>query len=146
MAEVLHITVRQLIALHKGLNSLDAIKEGRDELIGFQFDKKIAWNLTKNAVLVERAMEAYQKRERASMKTHSIVEGMKMDDKAALAVGKHNEEMEVAKDDTVDIPGIIYVKLDELLNRPTGDDRNARKTNPIALSVLKNLAPIINET
>lgn len=147
MPEVLHVSIRQLVSLHKGLNSLDAVRDGESELIGFLFDKKVGWELTKDGVLVERAMEAYQKRDRALMKKYGVYEGMSMkDEKNAVALSKYNEEMEVAKDDAVDIPGIIYINLDDLLNRPTGDDKNARRTNPIPLSILKCLAPIINET
>lgn len=146
MASKLTITNRDLLKLQVGLNSLDAVKTGKeDEIRLFEFSRKVKWNLTKNTIIVNRAKEAYDLLERQTEKKNGVFKGMKMTDETAKKVAEHVAEMEDYKDQEIDLEGILLIKLSDLLARPLLDDKKPRPDNEIPQSTLTQLVPIIEE-
>lgn len=141
----LEVTNQKLLQLHRGLNSLDAVREGRDEMIGFEFTRDVKWRLTVAAVLVDNAREAFDRVDRETAKKSGTYDGMERSDENGKKKAAYDEAMQSVLDQKVTIPDMPRFTLAELLDRPPCEDKKARKINPIAQSTLKNLAPIIEE-
>jgi len=145
MAEPLEITNRALIALCRGLSSLDAVKEGTSDIIGFAFSRDVQWRLVLASVAADGAKLAYDKIDKATAAENGVFDGMAQNDANARAIDAYTRAMEEILDKEVTIPDMPRFTLAELLDRPPSDDKRARKTNPIANSTLRNLAPILDE-
>jgi hypothetical protein len=137
------LTNRQLCSLHRGLSSLDAVREG-EAVIGFEFVRDVAWRLTCAGVQAEDGKRSHDILDRAAALKFGVYEGMAQNDQNAKALDEYKREIEELLDKTVTIE-VDRFTMDELLTRPPSDDRRARKTNPIPLSVLRNLFPILDE-
>lgn len=141
----LTVANRQLVALCRGLASLDAVKEGVSELIGFVFVRDVQWRLVLAAVAAGGAKLAYDKIDKATAAEHGVFDGMAENDANARALDSYRRAMEDILDKEVTIADMPRFTLAELLDRPPTDDKRARKTNPITQSTLHNLAPILTE-
>lgn len=140
----LEITNARLLLLHRGLNSLDAVREG-SETIGFEFSRDVKWRLTVAAVLVDNAREAFDRVDRETAKKSGTYDGMERSDENGKKKAAYDEAMQSVLDQKVTIPDMPRFTLAELLDRPPSDDKRARKVNQIAQSTLKALMPIIEE-
>lgn len=152
MGQTLKLTNRDLVKLDNALRSLDGSKQGKDEIMPFEFAPAVSWKLSKNAVIVERAKLAYDKAVRMQARQLGIlpgesitVGGDKAPDAEKLAKFlKHDAIVEELKDQETEITGILCITLDELLKKPA-DGEGKVKTNPIPQSVRNGLVPIITE-
>ena len=155
VAHTIKISNRALLKLHEALNSLDGSKTGKDEVIPFEFTMDVSWRLSTNAVIVERAKLAFDRALRMVAKQVGLRPGESLHvannenpDAAKVAkiekFGQFTELSEELKDKEVDIPGILLIKLEELLNRPSSADGKVLK-NPIPQGVRNGLVPIITE-
>lgn len=148
MGDTLKITNRALVKLDEALYCLDASRTGKDEVVPFVFSPKVSWALAKNAVLVERAKLAFDKAVRAQAKTLKIAPGESI--KAGEEVSPEKRErfaaftdaIEELRDQEVEISGLIYIKLEDLIEQPAAGDAKA-KQNTIPQSVRNKLVPII---
>lgn len=145
MAEKLNITNRQLLDLRRGLKSLDAVKAGKDgEIVPLEFDIKTRSRLMTAAVKIEPHALAYDKLDRAISLETGVYEGMEKTDANGLRLDGYRRKIEELLDQPVEIDGILFVTLSDILNRPPGID-GKRAANPVPQSVLIKLAPIIAE-
>lgn len=152
MGSTVKFTNRALLRLHEALNSLDGSKTGKDELIPFEFTAKVSWNLAKNQVIVERAKLIFDKALRQQAAQAGVKPGEsirvgpdeKPDPVRLQKFAKLQDAIEEMKDQSVDLSGLIFVTLDDLLSGPVDADGN-KKHNPIPQSVRAGLVPIIKE-
>lgn len=145
MAEALKLRYRDLLRLHSALNSLDGIRTGKEELVVFEFSTNVKWNISKNTVILNRAREEYDHRERHAMKEHGVFDGMDKNSANMMKLAAWNEEMEEHKDREVELLGVLLFSRADLLTRPPGEDRKPRPDNPIPNSVLTGLAPLLKD-
>jgi hypothetical protein len=145
MSEPLKISVRELLKLHTALNALDGIRPSADNTVIFEFEPQVKWNLTKNAVIVERHKEEHDKAVRKLMQDRKLVSGDKVNDQNRAAILEMQALDEVAKDSPVELPGILRVKLTSLFNKRKDKDCKADVVNLIPPSVLKGMSSIIDD-
>lgn len=143
MAEPLTLTNRDLLALHRGLNSLDGVRRG-DGVEGFEFDDETRWALVENAVIVGRAKEAFDRYDREAAKRFGVFEGMAKSEANGQKLAEYLEDIEQAKDRTVGVPGLTPIAREKLLTGPADGKRPPRK-NAIPVSVLVALRPILED-
>jgi hypothetical protein len=145
VAEKLNITNRQLLDLRRGLNSLDAVKAGKDgEVIPLEFEIKTRARLMTNAVRFEPHALAYDKLDRAIALEAGVYEGMEKTAANGQRLDVYRRKIEELLDQPVEVDGVLFVRMSDLLSRPPGAD-GKRATNPVPQSVLIKLAPIITE-
>ncbi len=152
MGQSIEVLNRVMVKLHNSLSSLDGSKQGKDEIVPFEFAQTVSWNLTKNAVIVERAKIAYDREVRKKAREFGIMPGESIEINGKEAPNpeklakflKHDAAVEELKDLTVTLDGLLFITLDELLNKPANADGKVLK-NPIPQSVRNGLAPIIKE-
>lgn len=144
MSDILEIARRNLKSLMRGLDSLDGVMMGKDDMRPFEFDESIQWNLSKNAVLVERECEVLDRALARLKSVHQIIQGEPLTEENRERFLAFAEAVEGLMDGTTKISGILFVSIEQLRKQP---DRGNRKggTNLLAVSVLKNLNPIIRE-
>ncbi len=137
------ITNRELRKLHQGLSSLDGIRQGSNEVIGFVFDSKTKLALMHNTIAVERAKEALDRVEQKSLKEKGIYDGVERTPETIKKLGEHMQMIETLNDEIVDLAGLREIKASEILNQPQCDAKAPCKCNPIPQSVLTQLRPIL---
>ncbi len=147
MGQTVKLTNRRVLELYRGLNSLDGIRVGKDELVPFVFDSATKWALVSNAIAVESAKEKFDRYEREQAKTLGIHDGMTLNEANSAKVAAYKEAIETGKDIEVDFSDLTTVSRSALLNQPLdpSDKKVIPRTNQIPLSVLKMIAPIIQE-
>lgn len=145
MSDILEIDRRILKPLMRGLDSLDGVMMGKDDMRPFEFEDSIQWNLSKNAVLVERECTVLDRALAKLKSIHQIIQGEPLTAENRERFMAFAEAVEGLMDGKTTIQGILFVSIDQLRKQP---DRGNRKggINLIAVSVLKNLNPIIRET
>lgn len=129
----------------RGLDSLDGVMLGKDDMRPFEFEDSIQWNLSKNAVLVEREVQVLDRALAKLKSVHKIVQGESLTDDNRERFLAFQDAVEGLLDGKTTIHGILYVTIDQLRKQPERPNRK-NGVNLIAVSVLKNLNPIIRET
>jgi hypothetical protein len=149
VAQELTLTNRQLLALRSGLNSLDAIKNGKDgEFIPLEFESVIRNRLMRAEAVVASAALVYDKTDRKLAEEAGVFDGMDRNDANGRKMDAYKRKIEAVLDEEVKLVGIVRIKLHELLHKPLGHDQKPNdraRLNPIPQSVLYKLAPIIEE-
>lgn len=130
-------SLRTWLDIHRGLNSLDATKEGQD-IISLDYDPATRMLILRNAEAINREKVLFDRIDREKASTHQVVEGMEVTVENAARVDAYRREVEAAKDVEVEI-AVTKISLAKLLRRPDG------KTNRPAQSVLNRLAPILED-
>lgn len=149
MAEKLTLPMRKVLELRRGLNSLDAVKAGKEgEVVPLDFDPKTRYRLMKNAAIVEREALIFDKMDRGFAEQSGAYDGMEKNDANAAKMDAYKRKLEEALDQNVDLDGLLFVRMEDLLFRPLPSDAkptDKRKSNPVPQSVLHKLMPIIVE-
>lgn len=140
----LKVINRQMLALDRSLNQLDAVREGRDQILGFEFVTDVKWRLAQASVAVENAKAVYDRAVRQEAKRLGVFEGMPVNPETGMKADAFQEFVAELGDKEVVIPNMPRFTLAELLTRPADPDPKARKTNPIQHSTLRGLMPIID--
>lgn len=160
MAETLRIANWVLLRLEEGLRQLDAVREDKDKLVGFEFETKPSYRLMRGSVAALRAKAAFDMADQRLRATHEVYEGMlisyppdtkptadQLDAAAANAkkVDAYQRARAVLLNQEADVDGALMMTLDQLFNRPESDPKKTARRNPIPQSVIAKLAPIIEE-
>lgn len=141
---------RDLLRLHEALNSLDGVREGKDNLIQFDFKMSVSWALTVNATLVEQAKVAFDRQVRKLAKDCGITPGETITRGEAVSPDKAarfqrlNDAIEELKDEQTEVNGLVQLRLEDILFRPASGDRK-EGINPLPQSVRNGLVPIIKQ-
>jgi len=116
MAEKLILSNRAILKIHTGLRNLDGVASEAGKITRFDFDENVTWNIAKNIVLVERALEAYERARKSLLAKHAIVEGVQhqITEENAGKYATFMEEIEKLKDKQVEITGVLKLKKTEL--------------------------------
>lgn len=130
-------SLRTWLDIHRGLNSLDATKEGQD-IISLDYDPATRMLILRNAEAINREKVLFDRIDREKASVHQVVEGMEVTVENAARVDAYRREVEAAKDVEVEI-AVTKISLAKLLRRPDG------KANRPAQSVLNRLAPILED-
>lgn len=141
MSTAIKLTVRQCLEIHRALNSLDAVRSGKDELIAMEFTGVIRAKLMANAQALEPIRFAHEATDRALAKQHGVYQGIEESPENARKVDAYKRAVEDALDLEVEVQ-MHRIALTALLNRP-GDGKTIR-TNPVPQSLLNKLAPILD--
>lgn len=144
MGETIKVTNAALDGLVSALNSLDGIKLTGGIQEAFEFADDVQWNLSKNAVICERAKDFHKRGLSDAMKKHKIVQGEQLTEENRDRMVALQAEVDGLDTREVELTGILFVTLAELRTKPPAGDRKAGK-NLIPISVLKRLNPIIRE-
>lgn len=146
MAEKLKMTVKQLLDLRAGLNSLDAVRTVREghevEVTPFDFDTKTRYALMKNAQAVEREAFLIDKLDQAVLNELGVYDQMPKTPESAQKVAQVNARISASRQMEIEVDGLFMLNLSALLYRPVGEDKKL-KTNVIPQSAINRLAPII---
>ena len=78
------------------------------------------------------------------MKQRRIPEGTQVSEANAPLVQELRDAIEELKDGEVELTGILFIKMSDLLKRPPAGDRK-EGVNPIPQSVRAGLFPIVKE-
>lgn len=143
MAETMKFKIRAVLEIAAALKRLDGVVRGR-EPEPFEFAPKVIWNLAKNGTIFDREVEVYNKALRAAAAEAKIYEGDSLSPANAHKFAGYKDKLEEMKDQDVEVPGVLTIKLSDLLGRPASTASKI-KTNPIPASVLTGLMPIIEE-
>lgn len=146
MAESLKITARRLLELDRGLKQLDAIREDDKKVIALEFDAKTAYRLMRTGIAVEREVAVFARLDRQAAKDAGFFEGMAVSEENAKKADAYNRARADLLDQEIELEGAMLVSMDDLLNRPTEDPKTKKPLrNPVPMSVIARLAPIIQE-
>jgi hypothetical protein len=116
MAERLTLSNRRLQKLFSGLRNLDGVSNEAGKIERFDFEDGVSWNISKNTVLVERALEPYERERKKLLGKHGIVEGVNhtVNEENAPKYAKFMEDIEGLKDKTIEVSGLLMLKLADL--------------------------------
>lgn len=135
MPSALTLTNRQILNVRDGLKSLDGIPGKPGEMIRFEFEPGLSWNLTKNMVIIERAVETYERERNKITKESGVTQGTSVTDANAEKVSAWKEKIDALKNEgTQELTGILKLKRSEL-----------QKAGVKFPGVLANLFPILEE-
>lgn len=135
MSDSIKLTNRQILKIRDGLKSLDGIEGKGGEIIRFDFDTGLSWNITKNTVLIERAAETYDRERQKLMRKHGVTPGEQVTAANAEKVARWGEELDALKDATQDVSGLLKMKKVEFLKAGVGK----------VPSILANLFDLVEE-
>ena len=109
------LTNATILKLRDGLRALDGIAGKPGEIIRFDFDAATSWNITKNLVLIERAVEVYE-RERAKIsQADGVPPGMAVTDANAEKVAAWKNKVDHLKNEgTQEITGLLKIRRQDL--------------------------------
>jgi hypothetical protein len=144
MGETLKLTVKQVREITTGLNSLDGIRKSKDEIDPYEFEDGVQWNISKNAVIFERANEPYDHAVKALMVTHKIVQGEQITVDNRERFIALQAAVEALDDKEIEVSGVLLLTMAELRTKPSRGDKKQDK-NLIPIGVIKKLNPIIKE-
>lgn len=113
MAKNMVLSNLQIEKLHKGLRALDGVPVG-SETVRFEFSDNLSWNITKNLVLVERALEVYKKHQAKLMRDTGISIGEKVTDSNIQKVSVWKEKLDTLNENTQEISGLLLLKRADL--------------------------------
>ncbi len=145
MSDPFTITNRQLLELEIGLRQLDAVREGKDQVVALVFDPKTIYRLMKNSVVVEREKVGFDRADRAAAKTAGYFAGMQANEANARKADDYQRARAELLDQEVELTGILKIKLESLLTRPIEDPKVKPKLNAVPQSVINRLAPILED-
>jgi hypothetical protein len=141
MSTAIELTVRQFLEIYRALNSLDAVRSGKDELIALEFTGVTRAKLMANSQALEPMRLAHEAADRALAAQHGVHQGMGESPENASKVDAYKRAVEDALDLKCEV-GLHRIALTALLNR-LGDGKTIR-TNPVPQSLLNRLAPILD--
>ena len=140
MVETVKLTVRRIADLQRALNSLDAVRQGKDEIVPLEFSGATRARLMASAMTVAQVMAVHDATERALAKQFGVYADMPKNAETAITMDDYRRAVEEALDEEREID-IVKIKLDALLNKP-GDGKTVRM-NLVPQSVINKLAPIL---
>lgn len=129
------LTNAAILKLHVGLSSLDGQRVSKDEVKFYDFEDDVSWNITQNQVIMERAVELFDKEKKKRARENSVVEGMPLTEANAKQAAAYMDSVDALKDQTQVLDGLIPLKRSEL----------KQKKNKIPPSVMKDLFPLLEE-
>ncbi len=149
MAEPIDITIRDLLILRRGLNSLDAVKSGKEgEIELLEFGPLTRRKLMRASMAVETEARLHEQWERDTQKKFGVYHGMAVNDANAKLIDEYKRVEAEALGESVTLAGVTRIKLDDLCYKPLALNAKAGDKpvlNPIQQSVLHALWPIIEE-
>lgn len=135
MAEKLKLFNHEIIALRDGLRALDGIPGKMGEVIRFDFSDSLSWNITKNLVIVERAVKVYDMQRNKISHDSGVAQGMVVNEANAEKVGAWKDRMDHLKDEeSQELDGLLKLKRVEL-----------QKAGKIPPGIMANLFPLLEE-
>jgi hypothetical protein len=140
MSATVAFTVRTVLDLSRALNSLDAVKVGKDEIVALEFTGATRAKIMANVVAMDPIKLAHEATDRALAKQHGVFAGMGDSPENFAKADAYRRAVEEALDFLREI-SIERIHLSALLNRP-GDGKTI-KLNPVPQSLLNRLAPIL---
>lgn len=115
MPSTLKLTNRQILNLRDGFKSLDGVPGRPGEVIRFEFDAGLSWNITKNTVIIERAVEVYERQRAKITKESGVAAGTTVTDANAEKVSAWKEKLDALKNDaTQELVGLLKIQRAEL--------------------------------
>jgi hypothetical protein len=135
MSAALTFTNATILKLRDGLRALDGIPGRPNEIIRFDFDVQTAWNITKNLVLIDRAVATYEMARAKITQTEGVVVGTAVTEANAEMVAAWKAKLDQLRNEgTQDISGLLKIRLKDL-----------QKAGKIPPGVMANLFDLIEE-
>lgn len=134
MSDLLTLTNRQIIKLRDGLMSLDGIAGRPNEVIRFEFDTQLSWNIAKNAGIINRAFDLYEAERNKISRDMRVQPGLPVNEANSDRVAAWSEKIETLKELQQEFRGLLKLKRAEL-----------QKGNKIPPGILANLMELLEE-
>lgn len=129
------LTNSKILKLRDGLKALDGVPGKPGEVIRFDFDAATSWNITKNMVLIERAVEVYERERNKISATDGVSPGTAVTDANAEKIAAWKAKVDALKNDgTQEISGLFKMRRQDL-----------QKAGKIPPGVMANLFDLIEE-
>ena len=142
MSDTITLPVRRILELYRALNSLDAVKQGHDEIVPLEFSGLVRAKIVANCVTLDPLVRAHETTDRLLSKQHGVIVDQKGDTPdSAQAMDAYLRSVHEALDLQRDV-ALERIRLVDILRRP-GDPKN-QKLNPVPQSVINRLAPILD--
>jgi hypothetical protein len=111
MSAALTLTNATILKLRDGLRALDGIPGKPGEVIRFDFESSVAWNITKNLVLIERAVSVYEIQRTKISQSEGVQPGTMVTDANAGKVAVWKAKVDELKNEgTQEIAGLLKLQ------------------------------------